>query len=351
MTNYRQGAGSLMTPSRRTLLKTVGAAAVTSLAAPYIARAADNVLYVNTWGGPWQAAAMANLIEPFMKETGIDVRTVSPVSFAKLAQQVQTGVYEFDVTTLGGGDIIRANQAGILAPLEAPYPGGLFENGVASHAFATVLGYRKDKYGDAAPKDWADFWNVEKFPGGRSLQRYPARILPIALLADGVKKEDLYPLDIDRAFASLDKIKPHIRVWWTAGAQATQILRDGEVDMIGIWHGNYFQALDAGAPVDMTWNQAEIERAYWVAAKGSPNLENAKKFIAFATSPKPLAGFVSQANYGALNPVANDFVTAEKAKRMPTSKENYPLTFEQDMTHFGADVGKVSERFEEWIAT
>lgn len=344
-------ASSFLMPSRRKLLKTAGAAAVASLAAPYIGRAADNVLYVNTWGGPWQEAAMANLIEPFQQETGIEVRTVSPVSFAKLAQQVQTGVYEFDVTTLGGGDLLRANAAGILETIEAPYDGGLYENGVASHAFATLIGYRKDKYPDAAPQNWADFWNVDKFPGGRSLQRYPARILPIALLADGVAKEDLYPLDIDRAFASLDKIKPHIRVWWTAGAQAAQILRDGEVDMIGIWHGNYYQAADEGAPVGMTWNQAEIERAYWVVAKGTPNLENAKKFVAFATSPKPLAGFVSQANYGALNPAANEFVSAEKSKRMPTSPENYPLTFEQDMANFGADQAEVAERFEEWVAS
>lgn len=351
MTEFSKGLQSLMTPNRRTLLKTAGAAAVASLGAPYIGRAAENVLYINTWGGPWQKAALANLIEPFAKETGIEVKTVSPVSFAKLAQQVQTGVYEFDVTTLGGGDIVRANQAGILETLEAPYEGGVFENGVGSHAFATLIGYRTDKFPNGGPQNWADFWNVEKFPGGRSLQRYPARILPLALLADGVEPKDLYPLDIDRAFASLDKIKPHVRVWWTAGAQATQILRDGEVDMIGIWHGNYFEAEDAGAPVGMTWNQAEIERAYWVVAKNTPNMENAKKFVEFATSAKPLAGFVTAANYGALNPAANEFVEADKAKRMPTSPENYPLTFEQDIANFGADIAEVSERFEEWVAS
>lgn len=345
------GMNTLFMPDRRRFLKLAGAAATASLAAPYVLRAAENILYINTWGGPWQEAAKANLIEPFSKETGIQVKTLSPVSFAKLAQQVKTGTYEFDVTTLGGGELMRANQAGILAELTAPYEGGLFENGVASHAFATVIGYRKDKFPNGGPNNWADFWNVEKFPGGRSLQRYPARILPIALLADGVSPKDLYPLDIDRGFKSLDRIKPHIRVWWTAGAQAMQILRDGEVDMIGIWHGNYYEAEDAKAPVGMTWNQAEIERAYWVVAKGTPNLENAKKFVEFATSAKPLAGFVSQANYGALNPAANKFVSADKAKRMPTSPENYPQTFEQDVAHFGADQNEVAQRFEEWLSS
>lgn len=340
----------LFMPGRRRFLKVAGAAVTASIAAPYVARAQDKTLYINTWGGPWEAAAKANLIDPFTAETGIQVKTVSPVSFAKLAQQVKTGVYEFDVTTLGAAELVRANQAELLEEIKAPYAGGLFQNGAASHAFATVMAWRTDKFKET-PKTWADFWNVEKFPGGRSLQRYPARILPLALLADGVEIKDLYPLDIDRAFASLDKIKPHVRVWWTAGAQSTQILRDGEVDMIGIWHGRYFEAEKAGAPVAMTWNQGEIERAYWVVAKNSPNGEAARKFVEFATSAKPLAGFAKAADYGALNPAANAFVDKGASVRMPTSPENYGLTFEQDLINFGADPAKVAERFEEWVAS
>jgi len=344
------GMKTFLMPDRRRFLKAAGAAITASLAAPYVVRAQEKILYVNTWGGPWEAAAKTHLIDPFTAETGIQVKTVSPVSFAKLAQQVKTGTYEFDVTTLGGGELVRANQAGIIENLKEPYKGGLFENGVASHAFATVMAWRTDKYKDS-PKTWADFWNVEKFPGGRSLQRYASRVIPIALLADGVAVKDLYPLDVDRAFKSLDRIKPHIRVWWTAGAQSTQILRDGEIDMIGIWHGRYFEAEKAGAPVAMTWNQGEIERAYWVVAKKTPNLENARKFVEFATSAKPLAGFSKAADYGALNPASNQFVAAADAKRMPTSPDNYKQTFEQDMVNFGIDPAELAERFEEWVAS
>lgn len=351
MTTRMSRASTLFMPDRRTFLKTAGAALTTTLAMPYIAKAQENVLYVNTWGGPWEEAARKHLLDPFTAETGVEIRTVSPVSFAKLAQQVQTGTYEFDVTTLGAGELIRAEQAGIIEELSSPYEGGLFHNGVASHAFATVIGWRTDKLPNGGPQNWAEFWDVERFPGARSLQRYPARVLPLALLADGVPLDKLYPLDIDRAFASLDKIKEHIRVWWTAGAQSTQILRDGEIDLIGIWHGRYFEAEEAGAPVAMTWNQGQIERAYWVVAKGTPNAENAKKFVEFATSAKPLAGFVTQADYGPLNPASNEFISAEDAKRMPTSPENYPHCFEQDIDNFGADIAEVAHRFEEWVAS
>ncbi len=341
--------GGVMMP-RRSFLMGSAAVAGATLAAPGIGRAQGKELYINSWGGPWLEAATENLFQPFTRETGIEIRTVSPVSFAKLAAQVRSGVYEFDVTTLGGGDIVRANQAGLLEDLEPTYEGGVFENGMGSHAFATVLAWRSDVYGEDKPQSWADFWDVDRFPGNRSLQRYPARIIPLALLADGVAKEDLYPLDIDRAFAKLDEIKDHITVWWTAGAQSEQLLRDGEVDMMGIWHGSYYRAEDSGAPVQMTWNQAEIERSYWVVAKETPNMEAAKMFVDFATSAEPLAGFVEQANYGALNPAATALVPDTAQPRMPTSPANYPLAFEQDMKNWGADPEEVSMRFEEWLS-
>ncbi|MFC4171396.1 ABC transporter substrate-binding protein [Microvirga sp. GCM10011540] len=351
MNGRNPGSRTLPALTRRTLLKAGGAVFASTLAAPYVARAQGNVLYINTWGGPWEEAAKKHIFAPFKAATGVEIRTVSPVSFAKLAQQVRTGTYEFDVTTLGAGELLRAEEAAIIEELtKAPYEGALFHNGVASHAFATVIGYRKDKFPNGGPRNWAEFWDVERFPGARSLQRYPARVLPLALLADGVPVKELYPLDIDRAFASLDKIKEHIRVWWTAGAQSTQILRDGEVDLIGIWHGRYYEAEDAGAPVGMTWNQGQIERAYWVVAKGTPNVENAKKFVEFAVSAKPLAGFVTEADYGPLNPAANEFTSTDDAKRMPTSPENYAHTFEQDIENFGGDIREISQRFEEWVA-
>ena len=73
-------------------------------------------------------------------------------------------------------------------------------------------------------------------------------------------------------------------------------------------------------------------------------------FVEFATSPEALAGFVSQANYGALNPAANEFIPDTAKPRMPTAPENYPQTFEQDMLNWGGDPEEVSMRFEEWLA-
>ncbi len=318
------------------------------LAMPAMVRAETRSISVNSWGGSWLDSARANLFDPFTAETGIGIETVSPVSFAKLAAQVKTGVYEFDVTTLGAAELLRANQSGLLEDLEEPYPGGLLQNGVGSHAFGTLMAWRSDKYGNE-PKSWADFWDVERFPGSRSLQRYPARVLPIALLADGVDKKDLYPLDVDRAFASLDRIKKHVVVWWTAGEQSAQILRDGEVDMIGIWNSRYFAAQDAGSPVAMTWNECILDKAYWVVAKNTPNGDAARQFVKFATSARPLAGFVTAQQDGPLNPAALELIEPAQAERMPTNTRYADLVVSQDIENFGIEPAELAERFEEWI--
>jgi putative spermidine/putrescine transport system substrate-binding protein len=350
----------LKTRISRRLFLGASAAGLTTLGSPYIhkALANDKHLYVNTWGGVWENAVRQHIFDPFTSETGVEIRTVSPVSFAKLAAQVRSGSYEFDVTTLGAGEILRANAADLVEPIDGSgldqsklWKGAVFKNGVGFDCFSTVIAYRKDKFPNGGPQNWKDFWDVEKFPGNRSLQRYAARVLPIALLADGVPVESLYPLDIERAFQSLDKIKPHIRVWWTAGAQSQQIIRDGEVDIIGIWQGRVFELIGQGAPIEMTWNQAEIDKGFWVVAKGTPRAEHAWQFIQSASLPDRQAAFAKAAISSPLNPKAFEFVDAKAAKYMPTAPQNYPKTFEQDIENFGADLEETTQRFEEWITT
>ena len=79
--------------TRRRLLVTAGV----TVAAPYVIRQAaaqEQTLFVNTWGGSWTAAEEAAYFKPFTEKTGIKVRTVAPVSFAKLKAQVTSKSYE-----------------------------------------------------------------------------------------------------------------------------------------------------------------------------------------------------------------------------------------------------------------
>ncbi|ARP94127.1 ABC transporter substrate-binding protein [Bordetella genomosp. 13] len=346
---------STFSPARRRTLKLAAGAA---LAGPFLhltARASEPLL-VNTWGGSWETAAAEHLFKPYTDATGVPVRTVSPVSFAKLAAQARTGVYEFDVTTLGGADLVRANEAGLIEPIDTRIvdvstlaPAQALYNGVGSHAFATVLAYRKDRYENGGPRDWRQFFDVQQFAGPRTLQRHAPRVLPLGLVADGVAVDKLYPLDLDRAMGAMDRVKPAVRVWWTQGQQSLQLLRDGEVSAAAIWHGRVVELLRAKAPVELVWNQAQIDRAYWVVSKGSPRAEAAWKFIASAVAPERLAGFCRAADYGPLDPRAFEHIPSADAAMMPTFPDNYRHAFEQDVAALAPQLNEIARRFDRWV--
>ena len=119
--------------------------------------------------------------------------------------------------------------------------------------------------GRQAPQSWQDFWDVANFPGKRALPDYPTYILPMALLADGVPVAELYPLDLDRAFASLEKIKDQVAVWWQAGAQPPQLLQDNEVQYAVSWSGRV-----AGQEgIAYSFKDGQLDLAFFAVPKGA----------------------------------------------------------------------------------
>jgi putative spermidine/putrescine transport system substrate-binding protein len=349
------GLGSTTGITRRRVLTTL---ATTALAMPFIGRArAAETIYINTWGGPWEEAARAILFDPFTTETGIEIRTISPVSFAKLAAQTRSGVYEFDVTTLGAAELGRANKANLIDAYDASkipagslWPGAVTLNGINSHAFANIIAYRKDRFPNGGPKSWADFWDTAKFPGPRCLQNYPGRVLAFALMADGVPIDKLFPYDLDRAFKSLDRIKPDIRVWWSQSPQSQQLLRDGEVDLIGMWNTSAQAMVDQNLPIELVFNQAVIDVATWVVARGTPRAKNAWRFIEFAVAPERLAKFAAKNNYGPMNPASFKFLPPDVVARMPTSPDNLAKSVVLDAEKLLPQLDDMSKRFEQWLA-
>lgn len=339
---------------RRAVLAGMGTALAASFVSP---TRAGEVLFVNTWGGPWEEAARAFLFDPFTKATGIEIRTIAPVSYAKLAAQVRTGVYEFDVTTLGVAELGRANLANLIEKADAHalgetnWPGAIVMNGVASHAFANAIAWRKDRFPNGGPWSWAEFWDTQKFPGARSLQNYPARVLAFALLADGVEPKALFPYDLDRAFASLDRIKKDVRVWWSQGPQSQQLLRDGEVDAIAMWSTSVKSLIDQKVPVELVLNQAVLDVAFWVVARATPRAKNAWRFIQFAVQPENLAKFAMKNNYGPMNPGSFDFIPASEAQAMPTYQENLATSIVLDPEKLLPQLDEMAKRFERWLAS
>src|SRR5919197_6347627 len=105
--------------TRRAFLQKAGAAAALGpLLVSKRTIAQTRTLYVNSWGGSYTAAQDAAFFKPFTSATGIQIRTVTPVSYAKIKAQVQAGRYEFDMTSINSMQWLRASREGLAEPID-----------------------------------------------------------------------------------------------------------------------------------------------------------------------------------------------------------------------------------------
>jgi putative spermidine/putrescine transport system substrate-binding protein len=347
------------TPNRRRVLQLAGAAAAGALAAPAViaqTRAATQITVADP-GGPFGPAFRKAFYDPFEKATGNRVVNVAREAepTAQFKAMVETKSYTWDVCTLtlSARDILAAQ--GLLDPIgfnhaDVPQlmPEAISEHFMGTDVYSTVLAYRTDRV-KTAPTSWADFFNIEKFPGRRAMRRNPIDTLEQALLADGVPLDRLYPLDIERAFKVLDRIKPHIAVWWTGGAQSTQLLQSGEVDMLPGWNARMQAAIDGGTPARIVWKQGLYSIEGWGMPRGGPRAATARQFIRFCADAQAQAAFTEILAYGPTNLDAYKTIPAERAKILPTSPENLKQMALANEGWWSANRSAVTERFNAWL--
>lgn len=284
-------------PTRRAAL---AALAGVSVAAPYLwARRASAAqqLAVRTPGGVFDDIKRETVYEPFRKATGIEIVPVA-ATVAKLLAMFKSGQMEVDLIDTGDDTLLQLDLAGALMPLD--YAAFKYTNPddidpttkrkaqVGNFVYAMVMGYHTGAYPKGKePKSWAEFWDIKAFPGPRTLADMASGSpnLEFALIADGVPPEKLYPLDIERAFKSMSRVRPAVTKFWDTGALSTQMLSDKEVVLGALWSTRLGVAIDKGAPLGAQWNQNEILVQAYGIPKGSRNVEGARQFIDFSLSP------------------------------------------------------------------
>lgn len=333
------------------------------LAAPFVRAASSKsrTLTIRDPGGPVGEAYKKAFFEPFSKATGIDVIGVqsSHGPTGEIKAMVDAGNYAWDGALLDMSDVVvltdnnyleTVTRSARLGPNASQIPANLRnEFLVGAMGYATVLAYRADTMGKKPPSSFADFWNVADVPGSRSLRKHANGTLEPALLADGVARKDLYPLDLDRAFRSLDRIRNDIPVWWTGGAQTSQMLKTGEVDCLITWNGRAQVAIDDGAPVTIVWKDAMFSFAGFAILRGGPNVEAMRDFIEFSSAGERQAEFVKYSTSGPCNPRAFDFIETKLADILPTNPKYFADMFVMDARWWGANSAKAQERFESWL--
>lgn len=314
-------------------------------------------LVVVDWGGASSEAAKKSQYEPFEKKFNVKVIVVSPTDVGRLKAMVQSGNVEWDVVNSDTDVALRLADEGLLEKLdysiikkENIYPGLVTDYSIGQELYFTNIAYNTELFPSGNhPKSWADFWDTSKFPGPRALYKSPMGTLESALLADGVAPEQLYPLDVDRALKSLDKLKKDVKVWWDAGAQPAQLLSTKEVAVSAAWNGRISTVKAQGAKVDNEFNQALAMSTSWVIPKGAPHKELAQKFIAYVSEPEPQAEYSKLIDYAPTNTKALDLLPADVRERLGQREEDKDNQILIDVRYWADNYDEVNEKFNKWL--
>ena len=354
--------------ARRDFLKALGRTATGSTllatltgigASP--SKAAERPITAFVFGGAWKKAMVAAFGDPFTQRTGIPITYQEPYSWAKVRAMHEANAQQIDVLSGGGAEIVLAGRQNMITPIDWSIVDRsvLSErqlrrpNVIGRYTLSMVVCYNKKKWpGDHHPKSWADFWDVAKFPGRRAVRRTPpVWTVDAALKADGVKDSEFYPINLDRAFRSLDRIKPHVKAWWSDNAQAQQLMEQEEVDLITMMNGRATESINNGAPFEIVWNEgiSEGNSNGWLAPIGCPNRIGAMKFLDFVGRPEPQAAFARLLFYAPLNPRAYDLLEPSIARQLPTYPDNERVAHVMDSEWWADNLSQVQRRFERWL--
>lgn len=276
-------------------------------------------------------------------------------NYGKLKAMVDSGNVDWDVVDVEGDFAVAAAKQGLLDPIDFNVvkkadldPRFTANDYVGSFYYSFVLGYNKDALGGKEPKTWADLFDTKKFPGKRTFYKWSAPgVLEIALLADGVAPDKLYPLDLDRAFKKLDTIKSDI-VWWSGGAQSQQLLASGEAPLGAFWNGRVFAVQKDVPGVGLSWDQNLTAADVLVVPKDAKHKAEAMKFLAEATSAKDQAQFATLANYAPINTASAKLMPAGDAAKLPDRHSESQINL--DMNYWAAHRDEIGKRWYDWQA-
>jgi putative spermidine/putrescine transport system substrate-binding protein len=311
--------------------------------------------FVST-GSPFQDYQKQAWQEPFTKETGQAIRNDGPVDEARMRTMVEAKKVSWDVVDTSAaaaeqycGKYVEKLDFSVVDKSIFP-PNTVSECGVPAFFYSLMFMYDKKKYANNPPKTIADFFDVKKYPGRRIVPpEIAVGLLEAALLGDGVKREGLYPLDLDRAFKKLGPIKPVTTFAKTYG-QMQQMLVDHQVDMGLVLSARAYQALKAGAPFETVWDTTIVNWDDLVVPKGAPNKAQAMKFIAFASKPQPSAKLAELASVQPISESIKPNYDPVQQRINPYAPDRKASIVRADAAWWGKNFDSVTKRYTAWLA-
>jgi putative spermidine/putrescine transport system substrate-binding protein len=293
-------------------------------------------------------------LDPVEKETGLKIAFDSPTDYAKLQAQVESGAVSWTVVQTDPW-WTEANCGKLIQKIDVDVPGqpADFESGpcgLPADAFAFLGTYDGEKFSSDPPKSWTDFFDTAKYPGKRAVWGSYAinGILEGALLADGVAPEDLYPLDLDRAFAKLDTIRDDIAFYDTLG-QALTMMESGDVVMAAITNSQGYDQTQTHGTFEPMWKGALLSWDSYAVPKGA-DMASARAILESLAKPERQAALAESGAFGAISDQAKPNLTPAQEKWNPTFKANVDVSIPMDQKYYADHADELLQRYTEWVS-
>lgn len=343
--------------SRRAVLKSAGILAGAGvLGFPALVKAQSKSITVTCWGGSYEAAVRKAFAEPFSKETGIGVRLVNNADLPRMKVQVQSKNVSWDVFDSIGPQIMSGVTEGLWETIDTGIvdTSGLIQktgpDHVGTYFYAGGLGFDPARHPEGKhPRTFAEFWDTDKFPGRRGLRSRISENLEMALLADGVDPGKLYPLDIERGFKSLDRIKLAIRKWIETTPETVSLIGNKELDFTYTYISRVLASANSGMSIAMSMDQTLNSLEYLAVPKHGKNTEVAMQYVAFCIRPEQQAAFCNEVAFSPNAQKAMDLVSETARAHMPDMKD--PNSIIIDDVWWGTHYDQLQRRFTEWMLT
>ena len=213
-----------------------------------------------SFGGIFQDGQVAAL-KDFVDKSGVTLLNDGPTEISKVQAQVESGNVTWDVVDTADfppyvhcGTLFQKLDFSKIDISNVP-EGQVSECSVPAMNYGVVLMYKNETYKDNPPKSWADFFDVEKFPGSRAIDGsgdFTGGLLEQALLASGKTVDNIAVADIDTAIEKIKALGPDT-IYWKTGAKSQQLAESGEADMVMMWTGRAMTAVKNGAAYTPVW--------------------------------------------------------------------------------------------------
>jgi len=315
-------------------------------------------LTVVSWGGAYQDAQREVFFRPWQRNTG-----------GRLLEETWDGGMDalrdrdrtarWDVVQVEGDELRLGCDEALFERLppeslggeEAYLPGALTDCGVGAILYGFVLAWRR---GGDEPGGWSDFFDTARLPGRRAMRRGAKTTLEIALLADGVAAEEVYPTlrteaGVARAFARLETIRSEL-LWWEQGSEPPRLLASGEAAMAVAYNGRIEAAnREDGADLGIVWSGQLLAQDSWAILRGSPNRDRALAFLRFVGDPAVQAGLPPRIPYGITARGAEVALPDDVQASLPTAPDNARRAIRIDDVFWHAHHDRLERRFAAWL--